>query len=229
MSRWPWWRSRARLAIAAASWTSIRPTCPRPVRIDFFGDEIDTIRTFDPGTQRSLETLPADRAGPRQRGAARMGPGRAPPRWRPGPGELHRSGARSIPSRARASAGAHLLSRHRVLCALPLSRAGTLLDYLPDNTLVLVDDILSLETAALGLENQAISLRAEMIRDGELPANYSPCPTLPGRSSKPGWRARGQPGLSGARARARLLGRALYRRAPLWRADRRTPWRRSPS
>jgi transcription-repair coupling factor (superfamily II helicase) len=29
-----------------------------PVRVDFFGDEIDSIRQFDPTSQRSLETLP---------------------------------------------------------------------------------------------------------------------------------------------------------------------------
>ena len=28
-----------------------------PVRLDFFGDEIEEIRTFDPGTQRSTGTL----------------------------------------------------------------------------------------------------------------------------------------------------------------------------
>jgi len=34
------------------------PDLPAPVRIDFFGDFVDTIRTFDPGTQRSLRPLP---------------------------------------------------------------------------------------------------------------------------------------------------------------------------
>src|SRR5579884_2786411 len=29
------------------------PTLPRPVRIEFFGDEIESLRTFDPETQRS--------------------------------------------------------------------------------------------------------------------------------------------------------------------------------
>ena len=32
-------------------------TIDNPVRIDFFGDEIDAIRTFDPSSQRSLENL----------------------------------------------------------------------------------------------------------------------------------------------------------------------------
>jgi transcription-repair coupling factor (superfamily II helicase) len=33
------------------------PEADRPVRIEFFGDEIDTIRRFDPETQRSLSSL----------------------------------------------------------------------------------------------------------------------------------------------------------------------------
>jgi len=33
------------------------PNMPFPVRIDFFGDEIDSLRTFDPALQRSLEKL----------------------------------------------------------------------------------------------------------------------------------------------------------------------------
>ena len=33
------------------------PESDRPVRIDFFGDEIESIRRFDPDTQRSASTL----------------------------------------------------------------------------------------------------------------------------------------------------------------------------
>ena len=28
-----------------------------PVRVDFFGDEVDSIRSFDPATQRSIEMI----------------------------------------------------------------------------------------------------------------------------------------------------------------------------
>ena len=30
---------------------------PHPVRLDFFGDEIDTLRRFDPASQRTIENL----------------------------------------------------------------------------------------------------------------------------------------------------------------------------
>ena len=30
---------------------------PQPIRIEWFGDEIESIREFDPGSQRSIESL----------------------------------------------------------------------------------------------------------------------------------------------------------------------------
>jgi len=37
----------------------IWPQSGHPVRLDFFGDEIDTIRRFDPGSQRTVDKLAA--------------------------------------------------------------------------------------------------------------------------------------------------------------------------
>ena len=40
------------------------PTEDRPIRLDFFGDEVESLRGFDPGTQASVKKLElrADRA-----------------------------------------------------------------------------------------------------------------------------------------------------------------------
>ena len=40
------------------------PTEPRPVRVEFFGDEMDSLRHFDPVTQRSLEPVDRVLVGP---------------------------------------------------------------------------------------------------------------------------------------------------------------------
>ncbi|MFS8524936.1 MAG: hypothetical protein FWJ83_08740, partial [Limnochordales bacterium] len=40
------------------------PSAPAPYRIDFFDDEIDSIRVFDPETQRSVEDVERVRIGP---------------------------------------------------------------------------------------------------------------------------------------------------------------------
>jgi transcription-repair coupling factor (superfamily II helicase) len=144
-----------------------------PLRIDFFGDEIDSIRTFDPGTQRTREALaevllpPASEALPEWGLAARA----ALESW-----EL---GNCTGVARARYQEDReHLLERAyfrgiEYYAPYLYPNAATLTDYMPANALVLVDDLLTLETAALGLENQATSLRADMTRDGDLPANFA--------------------------------------------------------
>src|SRR5438105_11203444 len=40
------------------------PTLPRPVRVEFFGDEIESLRTFDQETQRSLNPIASCVVGP---------------------------------------------------------------------------------------------------------------------------------------------------------------------
>lgn len=149
------------------------PGLPHPVRIDFFGDEIDSIRTFDASTQRTLETLdevslpPASEALPEWGAAARA----ALDAW-----DL--ASCNGV-ARARYEQDREQLLTRTYFRGIEYytpylyPNPSTLLDYMPDNTLVLTDDLLGLETAALGLENQATSLRADMIRDGDLPANFS--------------------------------------------------------
>jgi transcription-repair coupling factor (superfamily II helicase) len=149
------------------------PNLSGPVRIDFFGDEVDSIRTFDPGTQRTLETLSAIALAPASE---------ALPEWglseRAAPEGWDLTNCTDIARAQYHQDREHLLERTyfrgmEYYAPYLYPSASTLLDYMPVNTLVLVDDILSLETAALGLENQATSLRADLIRDGDLPANYA--------------------------------------------------------
>jgi transcription-repair coupling factor (superfamily II helicase) len=50
------------------------PALVRPVRIEFFGEEIDSIRTFDQTTQRSLNPVDAVLVGPAREALALQGP-----------------------------------------------------------------------------------------------------------------------------------------------------------
>jgi transcription-repair coupling factor (superfamily II helicase) len=50
------------------------PALERPVRIEFWGDEIDSIRTFDPETQRSLNPVETVVVGPAREALAAYGP-----------------------------------------------------------------------------------------------------------------------------------------------------------
>ena len=65
------------------------PSLPLPIRVEFFGDEIDSLRAFDPTDQRTVRTvdeavlLPASEfllpSGRRRRDPRTAGPGRCPP------------------------------------------------------------------------------------------------------------------------------------------------------
>jgi transcription-repair coupling factor (superfamily II helicase) len=49
------------------------PNARRPVRIELFGDEIDSLRTFDPSTQRTLERITETTIGPASEALPRVG------------------------------------------------------------------------------------------------------------------------------------------------------------
>jgi transcription-repair coupling factor (superfamily II helicase) len=150
----------------------------RPVRIDFFDDEIDTLRMFDPSTQRSAAALEAIAIPP----------------------------AREVLPEAATPLAAHLEAWFATLPhntqdvtspladAEPLA-AGTpfpylemympyiypqpvsLLDYTPPDTLVLVEDWAELRETIAGIEEHALEARAEKLATNQLPPDY-PLPYL---------------------------------------------------
>ncbi|PWH15747.1 MAG: transcription-repair coupling factor [Anaerolineae bacterium] len=123
---------------------------PLPARLDFFGDEIDTIRRFDPGSQRTVAKLESLLVTPAREYLfdhsmldARIS--------HIEPSEFH------IP----------------LLHPFPAS----ILDYLPARSLVLVDDLSLAEAMVSEVEEQAVKLRQESIAEGTLPADF-PIPYL---------------------------------------------------
>jgi transcription-repair coupling factor (superfamily II helicase) len=140
------------------------PSSPFPVRIELFGDEIDTLRYFDPATQRSLEmdkatqergiivppareALPsaAERYGTLLSDAERPLPGSLPS-WRDDVADLKNG-----------RVFAHLEFYLPLIYAQPV----TLLDYLPENALVVVDDWREVATAVHDLQTHAQQIAAE--------------------------------------------------------------------
>jgi transcription-repair coupling factor (superfamily II helicase) len=149
------------------------PNSSEPVRIDWFGDEIDSIRTFDPGTQRSVEQL---------RSVTLVPASEALPEWGQAAAEAlarldlaacnSATRQRMLEERDKLVEGTFFEGIEYYMPYL-YPRPSTLLDALPANTLLLVDDMVALETAALGMEKQALRLRSEMIEDGQLPPNFA--------------------------------------------------------
>ncbi len=149
------------------------PNLAEPLRVDFFGDEIDSLRTFSPATQRTLEAVSEAVIAPASEALPEWGKQAAPALQAL---DLTACNAatqqRLAEDRERILAGTYFAGIEFYLPYL-YPRPSTLLDFLPPQTLVLVDDLTALESAALGLENQAISMRAELVQDGDLPSNMA--------------------------------------------------------
>jgi transcription-repair coupling factor (superfamily II helicase) len=149
------------------------PNQPAPLRLDFFGDEVDSIRRFDPATQRSQERLsefvlvPASEALPEWAKASAVslqGLGLA--------ACDHATQQRMGDEVERILKGEHFRGLEYYMPYL-YPRPATLLDYAPENTLVVVDDLLGLDVATSTLEEQAQRLRAELVDEGQLPPNFA--------------------------------------------------------
>ncbi len=124
-------------------WPSIESN---PVRLDFFGDEIETIRRFDPATQRTVEKLESILITPAREFLAE-----------------------TLDEQIQLSEF-HIPLLH--------SMPASLLDYLPQKSLILVNDLSLVEAMANEVEEQAVKFRQESITEGTLSKDF-PIPYLP--------------------------------------------------
>ncbi len=140
-----------------------------PVRIEFFGDEIDTLRRFDPSTQRSGQAVDALRLAPSREvslaDAAALDTLRAVD-----VANLSESG-RAQWERDLDRLASGLSFEGLEFYAPYLDRAGAL-DYLRPDGLVVVDEPTAIAAAAAELIKQAEELRSELVERGELPATF---------------------------------------------------------
>ena len=148
------------------------PQSPYPVRIELFGDEIDTMRTFDPATQRTVEINgrtqldrliipPAREALPGVAADFALSLG---DEWLPVAGSLP-SWQDDVAALREGQPFPHL----EYYLPLIYPRPATLLDYLPQETLVVVDDALEVHHAARDLHRHARQIAAEQ---PSLPPDY---------------------------------------------------------
>ena len=177
------------------------PSAPLPIRIEFFGDEVDSLRAFDPTDQRSVEPvaaltllpateflLPPGGAEEIKGRLGRLGT-RLPERLaldlarfagdaapdRPG---TEPKGGRALPAGDAAEVWSRLIA------------PSTGLDHLAPDTLFVLDEPGDLADAADFLWQQAEERHRELVEQGDLPRDW-PSGYLPPRD----WKAR----LHGAR------------------------------
>ena len=145
----------------------------RPIRLDFFDDEIDSIRYFDPSTQRSVEKLERVVITP----AREVLPEHTPPlavtlsEWFE---SLPASEADMISPQADGqplSTGAAFPFLETYLPYVYGSPVS-LLDYAPDSALIIVEDGVELRDVVADIEEHAARDRDERIASQTIPPDY---------------------------------------------------------
>lgn len=121
-----------------------------PARLDFFGDEIETMRRFDPGSQRTVAKLENLLVSPARE-------------------YLVDGQAESAEGLENTISEFSIPVIHKVIASI--------LDYLPTRGLVLVDDLSLSEVMVGEVEDQAVKFRQESIGEGTLAQDF-PVPYL---------------------------------------------------
>jgi len=149
------------------------PAGELPARLEFFGNTIDNIRFFDPVNQRSVEKVSSVAVGP---ATELLTP------WLMDKRALERS-LRSLDlSGCTAEVKQQfqreidmLLDRQQpreVQFYASLFNRDSLLDYLPPNALLVLDEPLNIERAVVELDKEAGQMRLEKLERGELPRDF---------------------------------------------------------
>ena len=146
------------------------PTLPRPVRIAFFGDEIESLRTFDQETQRSLNPINLCVIGPAREALPIRGPKVAEGLAQLDSNILHRD------AEERWKHDLEELSQRRsfddIAFYLPyLHNQATALDYLPRHGLLVLDNPASIQNHVTALDAQAQEMKERLERERENPAH----------------------------------------------------------
>ncbi len=148
------------------------PAAPAPIRIELFGDEVESLRSFDPATQRSDERLERATITPATEALPRFGPLAMEQLadW-----DLRQlSEEDAVPFLKDREGLKNGTAFDGIEFYLPYlySHPSTLLDYLPENGLVIVEDSEQLASAWAELESRAADLRQTLERDHLLPPDY---------------------------------------------------------
>ncbi len=128
-----------------------------PYRLDFFGDEVESIRRFDPASQRTVDELQSILVTPAREILERAASGSD-------------GGDGSQPVESDLG-----LSEFDIPLVYP--QPSSLLDFLPPGSLVIVDDLSTVESMVDEIEDQAVRFRKESVSEGTLSDDF-PVPYL---------------------------------------------------
>ncbi len=170
------------------------PNSPHPVRIDLFGDEVESLRVFDPNTQRTERRVERIEIGPGSEALSKYGERVAGGRWQvagdESPVPSPQSPVPSPQSPFLADPNVLLAIRDEIANELDLLAQGrsfrgiewylpyfyaqpaSLLDHLPANATLLIDDGTDFTARLAEADERVAQLRHELSRSGELPAGF---------------------------------------------------------
>ncbi len=152
------------------------PHSAQPVRIELFGNEIESLRLFEPDTQRSQEKVasvtlvPASEALPQYGPQAAQRAAQAVSTSKLDLSTCHESAAAEFEANLAAlEEGQHFKGLEFYIPHL-YSQPGNLIDFLPSEGLVIVDDLTELAASMADLEASALELQKTLLEAGELPS-----------------------------------------------------------
>jgi len=149
------------------------PTSDLPARLEFFGNTIESIRLFDPASQRSREDVPSITTGP---ATEILRP------WLSSQSELKAllgsidlTGCSKEVREQYEKDLAMLTEKQRPInfqFYAPLFNRDSLLSYLPEDTLLVLDEPRGIELAVANFDDKSEELRNGKLEREELPANF---------------------------------------------------------
>jgi transcription-repair coupling factor (superfamily II helicase) len=144
-----------------------------PARIELWGDEIESLRTFDPATQRSLDWLNTLVIAPAREGLPRLSPRvlSSLDDWfdeRSGAGEDEDV---TLADDWRALEQGAAFPSLEFYLPWMYTEPASLLDYLPSDALIFVDDREDVSDTVGDLEAQALGLRKAREESGSIPSD----------------------------------------------------------
>lgn len=147
-------------------------TATYPLRIEFFDDELDTLRTFDPSTQRTIETIQQAMIVPAREVLPEMMSHLAKhlESWfseRAGTDDVN-SLQQDFDAMLTEQSFPHLEHYLPYVYDNPVG----LLDYAADDSLIVVDDLDSFEQAVLALQEDAENNRKNNIKTHQIPDDF---------------------------------------------------------
>ncbi len=153
------------------------PTLAAPVRAEFWGDQLESLRRFDPGTQRSTEQIgtvklvPADEMTPSEEERLRAAEAleRMFRDYEESADEADARLARTLKEDAEALRLGRRFEGMAYYGQLLFGASETLLDYLPSNALLVLDEPLRMMRACEEALQELTALHEQRVARGELP------------------------------------------------------------